>query len=188
MKRLVLFGAVACVLGLGASVGFAASNNEQNSKGKTMNYKIELKDVAAQPALVVKGKAKIEEVGPVIGEYLGKVEAYLASKKISPAGAPFTRTFNFANGVLEFEAGFPVSSKVETKGDIIATELPKGKVATTVHIGSQEKSQDAYEAIQAWMKKNEKGEAGAPWEVYLSDPASTPEDQSKMQVFFPVKS
>lgn len=123
----------------------------------------------------------------MIEAILGKIETYLKSKKIQPSGAPFTRTFKFENGVLEFESGFPVASKIPGQGEIVSTELPEGLVATTIHVGSQEDSPAAYEAIQKWMGANKKKEAGSPWEIYLTDPSSTPPEKTKMQVFFPVR-
>lgn len=187
MNRFIPYAVLTCVLGFGSIKVLADTKNAKGNEVKKMDYKVEAENVAAQPALVIKGKAKVEEVGPAIGKILAKVETYITNKKSKPAGPPFTRTFSFENGVLEFESGFPVTSKIAGQGDIIGTELPKGNVATTSHVGPQETSQDAYEAIHAWMAKNGKKEAGAPWEVYLTDPASTPPEKSKMQIFFPIK-
>lgn len=166
---------------------FAQENLNTTTKENKMNYEIIVKETSAQPALVIKGKVKIEKAGDAIGAILGKIGAHLEANQIHPTGAPFTRTYNFENGVLEFEAGFPVSSGTLGEGEILATELPKGKVATTIHIGSQEKSPEAYEALHLWMQKNNMKEAGAPWEVYLTDPSTTPEAESKMEIFFPLQ-
>jgi len=158
------------------------------SEGKdTVSYQIEVQVLAAQPALVVKGKVRVEKAGDAIGGNIGAVATHLGAAKLKPAGAPFTRTYSFENGVLEFESGFPVAAGAKGKGDVIATELPNGMVATTIHVGDQATSEKAYEAIHAWMKANGKSPAGAPWEVYLTDPGETPASQARMQVFFPVQ-
>ncbi len=73
------------------------------------------------------------------------------------------------------------------QGEIIRTELPKGSVATTLHIGSHEDSPAAYEAIEKWISANKKKQGGAPWEVYLTGPSSTPSEKNKMQVFYPLR-
>ncbi|MCX6127184.1 MAG: GyrI-like domain-containing protein [Proteobacteria bacterium] len=187
MNKVILLVATLFAITTSTHVAGAESKSNKKAEKKNMEYRVELKNVEAQPALVIKGKAKVTEVGPVIGGILGKIEEHLKSQKASPSGPPFTRTFSFENGVLEFESGFPVASKIIGRGEIISTELPKGAVATTVHIGSQEDSPKAYEAIQRWLQANKKKESGAPWEVYLTDPASTPPEKSKMQIFFPVK-
>ena len=130
------------------------------------------------PALVVKGRVQIEDAGEVIGGNIAAVDAYLKAAHIHPAGAPFTRTYSFENGVLEFESGFRVAAPAKGQGDVIATELPKSRVATTLHLGGGAESEAAYQAIHAWMAAHGKEPAGAPWEVYESD--------TKMQIFFPI--
>lgn len=181
MKMTLILGALSLVA---STVCASPFKMEETSK---MNYEIKTQIVEAQPALVIKGKVKIEEVGETISAILGKLEAYLTKQNMRPVGAPFTRTFNFADGIIEFESGFPVKEKIPSNGEVIGTELPKGLVASTIHVGTQETSQEAYEAIHVWMEKNHKKEAGAPWEVYLTDPASTPPEKNKLQVFFPIR-
>lgn len=152
---------------------------------KLQNYAIETRVMAPQTALVIKSKAKVEEAGPAIATILKKVETFIISKKMQIGGAAFTRTFKFEKGILEFESGYPVPPKTKGEGEIVSVELPKGKVVTTTHIGPQDSSEKAYEAIHAWMEKNKAKEAGAPWEVYLSGPGVAPE-KAKMRIFFPV--
>lgn len=151
-----------------------------------MTYQVEMQDVPAQTALVIKGKVKVEQAGKAIGDILGRIGAFLGKQGQNPAGAPFTRTYSHKDGMLEFEAGFPVAASVKGGDDIIRTELPKGKVAVTTHIGSQDTSHEAYKALHVWMSKNGKKEAGAPWEMYIS-PEGTPEKDAKMQVFYPIR-
>ncbi len=144
-----------------------------------MKYDIQVKNHAAQPALVIKGKVKIEKAGEVIGGNIGAVSGHLKKSGLQPAGAPFTRTYQFADGVLEFESGFPLTEPTKSKDKLVATELPKCKVATTVHVGDHVTSENAYNAIQAWMEANGKQPAGAPWEVYVAD--------DRMEIFFPIQ-
>lgn len=151
-----------------------------------MSYQVEMQDVPAQTALVIRSKVKVEQAGEAIGGILGRIGAYLGKQGQNPAGAAFTRTYGHKDGVLEFEAGFPVAAGIKGDGDIIRTELPKSKVAVTTHIGSQDTSEEAYKAIHVWMAKNGKKEAGAPWETYVS-PEGTPEKDAKMLVFYPVR-
>lgn len=157
----------------------AFAETAQPKKESAMPYEIKVQEVVAQPALVVKGKVNIEKAGDAIGANIGAVSAMLEKNKLQPAGAPFTRTYSFEQGVLEFESGFPVAATTKGQGEVIGTQLPKGLVATTIHSGSQDGSEKAYAAIEEWMKKNKKSPAGAPWEVYLTE--------TKMQIFFPIR-
>ena len=167
-----------------ATVATIVLNTAQGASA--MSYQVEMQDLPAQTALVIKGKVKVEQAGEAIGGILGRIGAYLGKHGQNPTGAPFTRTYSHKNGMLEFEAGFPVAESVKGDNDIIRTELPKGKVAVTTHVGSQNTSPEAYKALHVWMTKNSKKEAGAPWEMYMS-PEGTPEKDAKMQVFYPVR-
>jgi len=144
-----------------------------------VTYDIQVKEHAARPALVIKGKVRIEQAGDAIGGNIGAVGGHLEKAGLQPTGAPFTRTYQFADGVLEFESGFPLAKPATSQGNIVATELPKATVATTVHVGDQATSEKAYEAIHAWMEANGKQPAGAPWEVYVAD--------DRMEIYFPVR-
>jgi effector-binding domain-containing protein len=143
-----------------------------------MTYQVQVLDHAARPALVVKGKVRIEDAGNAIGSNIGAVSAYLEKARLEPAGAPFTRTYSFENGVLEYESGFPLAAAAKSQGELIATELPQAQVAKTVHVGDQATSEAGYAALHAWMKSNGKQPAGAPWEVYVAD--------GRMEIFFPI--
>ncbi len=144
-----------------------------------MKYHIQVLDHDARPALVIKGKVKIEQAGEAIGGNIGAVGSHLKKAGLQPAGAPFTRTYQFADGVLEFESGFPLAEPAKSHGELIATELPKARVATTVHVGDQATSENAYNAIHDWMKANGKQPAGAPWEIYVTD--------DRMEIYFPIR-
>ena len=74
---------------------------------------------------------------------------------------------------------FQLNAGQDREEEILVTELPKTKVATTIHVGSQEKSEEAYKALHIWMQENNAKEAGAPWEVYLAE--------SKMEIYFPIQ-
>lgn len=146
---------------------------------QAVKYDIQVKEHAARPALVIKGKVKIEQTGEAIGGNIGAVSGHLEKAELQPAGAPFTRTFQFADGVLVFEVGFPLAKAATSQGNLVATELPKATVATTVHVGDQATSENAYNAIHDWMKANGKQPAGAPWEVYVAD--------DRMEIYFPIR-
>lgn len=165
-----------------------ASNSPSFIKGgKDMHYEVTTMDLPATPVLVIKGSAKVDNIGDVIGSIFGKLEHHMKEHNIAATGAPFTRTFSFKEGIFEFESGFPVAPAVTGEGSIIRTELPGGKVATTIHIGSQEESCNAYTAIEEWISAHHLKQVGAPWEVYLTDPGSSTPQQNKMQILFPIE-
>lgn len=148
-------------------------------KNEPIHYSIKIEDHPAQAALVIKGKVAIENAGDAIGGNILAIGAHLEKLRVKPAGSPFTRTYSFKDGILEFESGFPITNAAKTEDNIVATELPKSTVATTTHKGDQSSSENAYNAIHSWMKANGKKPAGAPWEVYTAD--------NQMDIYFPIQ-
>ena len=99
--------------------------------------------------------------------------------------------------LLEFESGFPIAAGNEGEGAIVAVELPKATVATTLHVGDQATSEEAYRAIHSWMAFNGESAAGAPWEAHLSEPTvdatngggakSVDATRVKTQIYLPIR-
>jgi effector-binding domain-containing protein len=57
---------------------------------------------------------------------------------------------------------------------VVASVLPAGQAATTVHRGPYDRLGDAHRAIRTWCAKNGHDLAGPRWEVYgdwRDDPA-----------------
>lgn len=143
------------------------------------SYDVTALDVPAQTVLVVKGKETTKKLGGAIKTALGKVEAFMKSKKIAATGKPLTKTLVYKQGTVEFQSGFPVAKGQKGEGDVEVLELPAGNVAKTLHTGPQDKSPYAYEALHQWMIKNKKTTAGQPWEVYAGT--------DKLEVYYPIK-
>ena len=82
----------------------------------------------------------------------------------------------------------PVAAPLDGSGRIQASELPAGTVATVTHMGPYDALPQAWSALTEWMEAQGLEPAGAPWEVYMTDPGAEP-DQSKWRtdIFFPVR-
>ncbi|HMU11617.1 MAG TPA: GyrI-like domain-containing protein, partial [Ferruginibacter sp.] len=71
-------------------------------------------------------------------------------------------------------------------------ELPAGSVVVAHFFGPYDLMSQGYDAIKEWMKMNKKSSAGAPYEIYMTDPVDKngkPLDPYKVQtdIVFPVK-
>ncbi len=73
-------------------------------------------------------------------------------------------------------------------GDIKSVTIAGGNIAVTTHIGPYDQIGPAYEALHQWMTTNGYEEAGAQWEEYLDDPATTPSHQLRTRIAYPVRS
>ncbi|MFO7655612.1 MAG: GyrI-like domain-containing protein [Bacteroidales bacterium] len=151
--------------------------------------KIEVKNVDAQKAFVIKAEVPTSEVGPKMGELYGKLFAYMGQNQVQPAGPPFAVYYSFdPKGNTVFEAGVPVAAKTGTDGDVVYKEFEAMKVVSTLYVGPYEKMLPVYEAMQKYVKDNNLKDNGTAWETYLTDP-NEEKDPEKFQtiIWFPVK-
>lgn len=137
-------------------------------------YQIETRTIADEvPTAVFCGTVDIPGMQAFLGHAFGTTAAYLGRNGVGPAGPPYARYEVLGEGRFEVEAGFPATTPVAGEGDVEPSSLPAGTAAVCVHVGSYDDVAAAYEAVVAWVA--ERGEvAGAPWEVYLSEPDVDP--------------
>ena len=155
-----------------------------------MAYSISKKQISEQPVLVVRRRIKPSEVAAALGAALGQVFQYAQQNGIAFAGQPFTRYIEWGPGIWTIEAGLPVTAEVKhsPEGEVRAEVLPGGLVATSTHSGPYDKLSEAHAAVQQWMEAQSLLSAGAPWEVYVTDPADYPDPKDwKTEIFWPVQ-
>ena len=149
---------------------------------ETKEYEFKIETLKAQPTMTVRFKVSSEpkKISAKYAEVFGAVFTHVLSNGGQLAGAPFSRYHAVTEDELDIEAGLPVAKAIEGKGDIKVSELPGGKVVTTVHHGPYEKLGNAHNALQKWVSdKGYKATSGV-WESYVTDP-SKEKDQSKWQ-------
>ncbi len=135
-----------------------------------MGYEIEVRTVAPQPTLSIRGACCPDDVAETLSDFLPTTFRYAVERGVQPAGPPFTRFFSSSKTVVEFEGGCPVPEPVEGNGRIVAGELPGGEVAVTIHMGPYDGLPEAAAALQAWATEHGREAAGPAWELYLNDP------------------
>ncbi len=150
-------------------------------------YEIKIEQVKPQPAMTIQFSAAPDELAKKYGEAFGAIFGYVMSNGGQPAGPPFGRYHRMTDGKFDIEAGLPVAKPLDNKGNIKASQLPGGMVATTLHVGPYEKLGGAHAALQSWARKNGKKVTGGVWESYLTDPGQEP-DPNKYQtkLFLPI--
>ncbi len=171
-----------------------------NRKEPAMTYAISRTELSPQPVLVIRRRVKTSEIGSTLAEVLPRVFMHAQQTGAAIAGQPFARYVEWGPGLVTIEAGLPVlavgvnshdgeSAPGDASGgsEIVADCLPGGPVATATHSGAYEKLPEAHAAIQQWIEGQGLHAAGAPWEVYTTDPADYPDPQDwKTDVFWPI--
>ncbi len=143
--------------------------------------------IQAQPILSIRTAAAKDRLGEIMGPLFGEVYEYIQQSGQTPSGMPFSIYYSMDGDSVDLECGMPVAQPMEGMGRIEAGELPGGTVAAVTHAGPYDALPQTWAALTEWMSSQGLQAAGAPWEVYVTDPTAEP-DQSKWRtdIFFPV--
>jgi len=152
-----------------------------------MEYRFELLDRPAQPALVVRTRAPVQSLPQVVGQAYGAIMQVAGQLGVQPSGAPFVAYYNMDMADLDMEIGFPFERKLTGKGNVLAGEIPGGRAAACLHVGPYDQVSAAYEALQQWMQANGHVPTGVAYEFYLNDPQATPPAELQTRLVFPLK-
>ena len=152
-----------------------------------MTYSIAKKQIAPQPALVVRRRIKPDEIAKVLGGMFGQVFMYAQQSGAALAGRPFARYLEWGPGLCTLEAGLPVAANHPGEGDVKSDTLPGGFAAVTTHMGPYDQLTSAHAAIQQWIEAEGLKAQGAPWESYINDPAEHPDPKDwETEVYWPL--
>lgn len=143
-----------------------------------MSHSITTREIDEIPLLVMRDKVEREQIGQALGRMFPAVFAYATQNGIPITGAPLVRYTSMGEDGMGIEAGLPVAPGSPGQGDIHATSIPAGRVATTLHRGPHEDLYSAHLAVHEWLEENDVEANGHPWEFYVNDPTevSGPEE------------
>jgi effector-binding domain-containing protein len=140
-----------------------------------MTYTIRIEQSPASPLAVVRRQASKPQLGAVIQEACGTVWSILRSQKVPGAGRHVTvylgrsRTpcvTDDAHEDFNLEVGVELTQPFAGHGEVIASSLPVGEVATTTHLGPYQLLPDAHDAIQKWCADSGREPIRPCWETY----------------------
>ena len=147
----------------------------------------EIRQVPRQDTAVVHRHCDVNEISTVMGEAFARVFETVTRAGGVPAGTVFSRYFDFADEMVDFEAGIAVTAPFNGEGDVKASELGGCEAAVTIHVGPYDSLSRTYADLQAWIEAQGRKPGAPMWEVYLTDPDQEP-DRSKWrtEVYWPV--
>lgn len=142
-----------------------------------MSIGCELKELVSQPAVTIRVRAAVQELGGVFEKGYKEITGYMDEMKVFPDGPPFAIYYNMDMQNLDVEFGFPVMKKLPDRGEIKGSETIAGKAATCIHKGSYKDLGLTYDKLMKWIDENGYKAKEMACEIYLSDPENTkPED------------
>jgi effector-binding domain-containing protein len=138
-----------------------------------VGYEVELRTAVASPTAVVARATTWEEFPGLWPVLLDEVYAFVRAGGATQSGH---NVMLYRDDVPNVEVGVQVDGPFVGDGRVTPSELPAGRVATTVHRGPYGGLGAAHEAVHAWCAAHGHALTGTRWEVYgdwRADPAES---------------
>ncbi len=169
----------------------AAETDRSHPSGGDVPYHIDKTDLTETPILVIRRRVDLAEVGDQLATMIPPVFGFVMERNLPMAGPPVVRIVDQSPAFVTLEAGIPLAEAVEPPADdeqgIVASSLPGGPAATTIHRGPYDDLPQAHAAIDRWLAETGNRAGGSPWEVYLTDPGEVPDPADwETQVVWPL--
>ena len=138
-----------------------------------MPVDVTVKTVDSTPTAVVMAATTWAEFPKMWGPMLDRVWGFLRG------GAPqglYSHGHNimlYKDDVPNVEVGVQVTRSFDPVGDVVASTLPGGLVATATHTGPIAGIGDTHNAVREWSEANGYRLAGPRWEIYGDPDPST---------------
>ncbi len=148
---------------------------------------IEIKEVPAQPVLLIRERAPLEKMSEVIPAAYAELESYLGELGIEPKGPPITVCpYADDEGMVAIQNSFPVEKGAPGRGRIEAATLPPCTVVAFEHRGHYNELDRSYRALTALVEQEHLELAGEPREIYWTAPDELPPDEWLTEIQFPI--
>lgn len=148
---------------------------------------VERMTIPDQHYMFIRDKADEKTISEVLGRGYGRIMELIGKQGLKMAGAPFA-IYHTPPPVFDMEIAIPVEKLGKADGEVKPGILKAGNVLMVRFFGAYEKTPEAHAAIDAYAIANNVNITGAPWESYITDPA-TEKDTSKWEtdVYYPVQ-
>ena len=128
-----------------------------------MFHEITVREVPASATAVIAQATTWDEYPRLWPVLLDEVYAFVRAGGATQAGH---NVMLYRDDVPNVEVGVQVDGVFVASGRVIPSELPAGRVATTVHRGDYRGLEAAHVAIRAWCAAREHMLTRTRWEIY----------------------
>lgn len=150
----------------------------------------EVVNVESRPMLYVSRQSSMDsdKIGGVMDDAFNAIGRFIGEKSIAPIGPPLAIYSDWDGSRMTIQIGFPVTAGDIEKadGEVHGGETPGGRFLKTVHHGAYPRLRETYAKLERQLKSNHAATPDSSWEVYVSDPDTTPEDQLVTEIYMPL--
>jgi hypothetical protein len=124
---------------------------------------VRLEQQTSRPLLVVRRRARQDELSRVVPEACGLVWGIVKAANVPGAGRHVALYWDCE---INLEVGVELDAPFAGHGEAVASATPAGLVATATHLGPYGGLHATHKAIVEWCAQNGHTLAGPNWEVY----------------------
>jgi effector-binding domain-containing protein len=135
-----------------------------------------------------KTTTNLQNVSADIGASYMKIGEFMKKNKLEIAGPVLAIYHSFSPEKIEMECGVPIGKEVKGDGTVNVIKKPAENAVVGHYYGPYTGFENAHNAINKYIKENNKKVIGAPWEVYITDPG-VEKDTAKWltEIYYPVE-
>jgi effector-binding domain-containing protein len=151
-------------------------------------YTVEEVTTTAQLLATCKATTNTTDIASVISQSYQTIGEFLMKNKLEQSGSVLAIYHSFSPEKIEMECAIPINKKATATKQINIFEKPSGTAALVKYYGPYEKTEAAHNAINDWIKTNNKTIVGSPWETYVTDPM-VEKDTNKWltEIYYPIQ-
>jgi effector-binding domain-containing protein len=150
--------------------------------------KVEELPVQAMEYLGVRDTANVATIGMKLGMHYGAIMAAMGKQGLKQQGPVFARYFTDSETNFDMEAAIPVDKAGKVDGNVKPGKLAAGKAVIAHYYGGYMGTPAGHIAVKKYLEANNKKVIGAPYEMYVTDPAME-KDSTKWltEICYPVE-
>lgn len=151
-------------------------------------YRVSTREVEPRPILSVRATCAPDQISQTLAGLYAEINGAMARMGAEQAGQPLAIYHEFNDERVDLEAAIPTDRAVKSGERVKFGQLPGGMVAVLEYSGPYHELPQGHSAMDIFLEEKGLEPAGPPWEVYITDPTTEP-DESKWRtdIVYPVK-